>query len=187
MKKHTFLFIGFALCTSYASLFSQDAAVPKREFGLQISGLNFDGFTPFSGIYKKQLAENKYRRISGTFGNLQLEGQNSTHNFSLSAGLSIGVEKRKSVGEKTLLYAGPEFNMGLSFSKASRFDAFWSISPGITYVLGIQYDFKEHWAVNLEGGPGASLSIRKFFGNDVSYNFSSGFSSNVALGLMHKF
>lgn len=187
MKKHILLFIGFALCTSHATLFSQDTASAKQEFGLQMSGINFDGFTPFSGIYKKQLAENKYRRISGTFGRLQLAGRNSTHEFSFSGGLSIGVEKRKSVGKKTLLYAGPEFVMGLSFSKASRVDAFWSISPGIDYVLGIQYDFNEYWAINLEGGPGASVSISKFDVSDASYNFNTGFSSNVALGLMHKF
>ncbi len=181
------LLVGLAVCLSATSLFSQTDSAPKREFGIQISGVNFNGFTPFSGIFKKQLAENKYRRISGTFGNLQFEGVESNLNFQLSGGLSVGVEKRKSVGKKTQLYSATEFNMGLSFGKSSRNDPYWSISPGLSWVFGLQYDINEYWAVNFEGGPGASVSIRKFPGNGLNYSLGGSFSSNIAVAVMHKF
>jgi hypothetical protein len=187
MKKQTMLLVGLAMCLCHTSLFSQADAAPKREFGIQINGINFNGFTPFSGIYKKQLAENKYRRISGSFGNLQLDGVRSNVNFQFSAGLSVGVEKRKVVGKKSLVYTAPEFNIGMSFGKSSNFDPYWSISPGVSWVFGLQYDINEYWALNFEGGPGAFFSFRQFPGNSLNFSIGGSFSSNIGVAIMHKF
>jgi opacity protein-like surface antigen len=188
MKRQSLLIL--SLVVSYgltSSVFAQSDSTPKREFGIQISGINFNGFTSFNGIYKKQLSENKYRRLSASFGNIQFDGTEGNVNFSLNAGMSVGIEKRSSVGKKTTLYRAPEFSFGLSFSKSSRFDPNWSFTPGVSWIFGLQYDFNENWAINVEGGPGAYMSIRDFSGAQTSYSIGGSFSSNVALAIMHKF
>ncbi|MBK8562588.1 MAG: hypothetical protein IPN76_04395 [Saprospiraceae bacterium] len=188
MKRQSLLILSLAVsCCLTSSVLAQSDSSPNREFGIQLSGINFDGFTSFSGIYKKQLAENKYRRISATFGNIQFNGSDGNADFNLNGGLAIGVETRKPVGKKTTLYRSPEFSFGLSFGKSSNIDPYWSVSPGVAWIFGLQHDFNENWAINVEGGPGVYMSIRNFPGSDVTYSIGGNFSSNVALALMHKF
>ncbi len=185
---HSLLILSLVVsCGLTSSVFAQSDSAPKREFGIQLSGINFNGFTSFNGIYKKQLSENKYRRISASFGNIQFDGKEGNANFSLSAGMFVGIEKRSSVGKKTTLYRAPGLSFGLSFSKSSRIDPNWSFTPGVSWIFGLQHDFNENWAINVEGGPGAYMSFRGFSGAQTSYTIGGRFSSNVALAIMYKF
>jgi hypothetical protein len=188
MKLQSLLTLALVICIGLpSSLFSQADNPSAREFGIQLSGINFNGFTSFSGIYKKQVAESRYRRISATFGTIQLDGSESNTNFSLNAGLAVGIEKRNLVGKKTTLYRVTESSFGLSFGKSSNAEPYWSFSPGIAWIFGLQHDFNESWAINFEGGPGAYLSIRKFPVSPATFSVGGSFSSNVALAIMYKF
>jgi hypothetical protein len=159
----------------------------QYEIGLRFSGINFDGFNSFSAIYKKKLAEGKYRRISGTFGGLGFANEFNRSSFSFNFGLSIGRENRRLVGKKTIFYTGPVFSINTGLTKLEGFEPNWNLQPSMGGVLGVQYDFNENWAINLETIPSGSISVRQFSGTDVGINASVGFSSNVTLSLMHKF
>ena len=190
MKKHLFAFTCLAMVMvgiSATSLSAQNVDDHKYEVGLRVSGLNFDGFNAFSAIYKKKLAEGKFRRISGTFGGLGLSNDFNRFSFSFNAGVSVGREKRRPMGKKTTFYTGPVFSVNTGFTKLERVELNWNLQPGLGAVLGLQYDFNEYWAVNLETIPSGSISLRKFSGSDVGVSVNAGFSSNVVLSLMHKF
>lgn len=189
MKKHRFHFTCFAvcLCIQAVSLSAQNMDDHKYEVGLRLGGINFDGFNSFSAIYKKRLDNGKFRRISGTFGGINFGREFRRSSFSINAGLSIGNEKRRQVGKKTTYYTGPSFSMNAGLSKQEGFDANWNLAPGLGYILGIQYDFSEYWAVNLETIPGGAISLRQFTGSEVGVNVGVSFTSNVVLSLMHKF
>ncbi len=159
----------------------------QYEIGLRFSGINFDGFNSFSAIYKKKLVEGKYRRISGTFGGLGFANEFNRSSFSFNFGFSIGREKRRLVGKKTIFYTGPVFSINTGITKLESFEPNWNLQPSMGAVLGLQFDFNENWAINLETIPSCSISVRQFSGTDVGVSASVGFSSNVTLSLMHKF
>ncbi|MCC6727119.1 MAG: hypothetical protein IT258_21630 [Saprospiraceae bacterium] len=189
MKKHVLLLLGLSICLAHSvSISAQTDASPKRELGFRMSGIDFNGFNAFSGIYKKELAENKYRRISGSFGNLNFDKRRAFAGFNLSAGFSVGVEKRKVAGKKTTLYTAPEFDMGFSFGTSNTGNStYWSLSPGFSMIFGLQYAFNDDWALTIEGGPGGSISVRKFPNNPSTFTLNGYFNSNLALALMHRF
>lgn len=189
MKKHLFTFtcLAIIICIQATSLSAQNVDDHKYEVGLRISGINFDGFNSFSAIYKKKLDNGKFRRISGSFGGINLGNEFNRFSFSINAGFSIGNEKRRQMGKRTSYYTGPSFSLNAGLSKQESFEPNWNLAPSLGYILGIQYDFSEYWAVNLETIPSGSISLRQFSGSDVGVNVNASFSSNVVLSLMHKF
>ena len=189
MKKHLFAFkcLAIGLCIQAVSLSAQNVDDHKYEVGLRFSGINFDGFNSFSAIYKKKLDNGKFRRISGSFGGINFGSEFNRFNFSINAGFSIGNEKRKQMGKRTSYYTGPSFSLNAGLSKQESFEPNWNLAPSLGYILGIQYDFNEYWAVNLETIPSGSIYLRQFSGSDIGININAGFSSNVVLSLMHKF
>ncbi|MCF8247376.1 MAG: hypothetical protein K9J37_16920 [Saprospiraceae bacterium] len=189
MKKHLFAiaFLATTLVMHSTSLSAQPDDNHKYEVGLRFSGINFNGFNSFSAIFKKKLDSGRYRRIGGTFGGLGFANDFDRFSFSFNVGLSIGSEKRKQMGERTSFYSGPVFSLNSGISKTEGIDPNWNLQPGIGVVLGLQYDFNEYWAVNLETIPSGAIALRKFNGSDVAVNANFGFSSNVTLSLMHKF
>lgn len=189
MKKHLFslLCLAIALAIQTPTLLAQDADDHQYEIGLRVNGLNFDGFNAFSAIYKKKLDNGKFRRISGTFGGINFGQEFRRFNFSFNAGLSIGSEKRKQMGKRTMFYTGPVFSVSTSFNKVESFEPNWSLQPSLGAVLGVQYDFSEYWAINLETIPSGAITLRQFSGSDVGVSLNGGFTSNVVLSLMHKF
>jgi hypothetical protein len=190
MKKHLILLAVVAIASSmYAPILSAQATDGhQHEVGLNFYGLNFNGSNSFSAIYKKKLAEGKFRRISGTFGGINFQ-RSTDHQlyFNINAGLSIGREKRKAVGRKTMFYSGPEFSIGTSFSKSEKIKPTWNMMPSIGYILGIQHDFNEYWGINLEIVPGGGISVSKYSGQDIAFSVQGNFSSTAALGLIYKF
>lgn len=189
MKKHllTLACLVFTLVIFLPTISAQEVNDQQHELGLSFYGIDFNGFNPFSVIYKKKIADSKFRRISGTFGGFNFQNSNRLLFFSINAGVSVGIEKRKLLGRKTSFYRGPQFSVGTSFSKVEGFESTWGIFPRIGYILGLQHDFNDYWAVNLEVVPSGQLSLNRFSGQDVEFSSSGNFSSNAALSIVYKF
>lgn len=185
MKKHLFALICLTLVVVMQAdkLSAQAADSHQHEIGMGISGSSFNG----NVIYKWKKADNKFKRIQGSFGNFNLQNNSRLLFFSFNAGVAIGRENRKAVGAKTTFYRGPQFSTGLGFSKVEGFKPTWSISPRLGYIIGIQHDFNEYIAVNLEIVPSGGILLNKFSGQRLEFNINGGFNSNASLGLMYKF
>lgn len=164
-------------------LSAQKADGHRHEIGLGINGSSFNG----NVIYKWKKADDKFKRIQGSFGNFSLQNNSRLLYFSFNAGVAIGLENRKAVGAKTTFYRGPEFSTGLGFSKVESFKPYWGISPRLGYIIGIQHDFNEYIAVNLEIVPSGGILLNKFSGQSLTFNVNGSFSSNASLNLMYKF
>lgn len=177
-----FLALFFALFTT-VSLSAQETGA-KREIGLQFSSLDFDG-TTFSAFFKKQKKENVYRRIRLLYGNLLAGVANEDFAFDLSAGIAIGREKRKSLDEKLAFYQGPEFSLGLGLTSFSDDDLGFTVAPGFGWVVGIQHQFNDKWAINLETIPSVSVAARSDDAEGVL--FQAELSNHVSLGLVRRF
>ena len=176
------------------SLSAQSKSMPKREIGLRFNSLNIVGGDAFSAFYKKEIGENKYRRYRFGFGNIGFsqttnEGENRS-NFSLGASIAVGTERRKQLSNKTMFYRGWEWNAGTNFSARNQenFDYGYHFNVGLGYVLGLQHDINQHFAVNMEAIPGVGLS-NTYNRSTRSNTFNAGASvgSTVALSLVYKF
>lgn len=170
------------ICQSAAA---QKTSAPK-EVGLQFSGINFGGSNDFNLLLKKQLKEHVYRRLRFFYGNLSTASQNDETRFSFSTGISIGKEKRKSMGEKLQFFQGPEFAPSVDFLLENE-SVYLGANFRFGWVLGLQHDFNEHWAVNIEMVPGARLSFNSFDDDSISAIFNASLNNTVSLAVMRKF
>ncbi len=134
----------------------------NREIGLRSSVDN-----PLSAgfIYKKQLAENHYRRYRLGFANATINVQSPYPSNRFSLGTAIGTEFRKSLDDRLQFIHGPEISLSLSIASAREFNSttpenYTLFSPqlGFGYVLGVQYNFSSKWYVSLEAIPSISVS-----------------------------
>jgi hypothetical protein len=182
MKKSTLL-----AALAFLVIFGLSAQTqPARfEIGLQFNGLNFSG-TQFASVVKIQKSENVYRRIRFVFGQINALINRGSDRFIFDATISFGKEKRKYVRKKTMLYHGLNYHLGIDFTTVNELKPFVRIQPGLGYILGIQHDFNEYFAINLEIIPDAyaSFSTQSGFHN---FNAGAGFSSAPNLGLMYRF
>ncbi len=175
------IYLGLLLfcVVSAASLSAQETA-RTRELGLRLTGTDDFGF-----IYKKRLTDDRFRRyrfFSGQLGFTSIDGRNVGN---LNVGAAIGKEQRTQVADRLDFIRG--FEPFLSLSVQSTVDVFLaSITPGIGYVLGFQYNFAERFYLSIESIPSVSLT----YGNgDVQLvSFNAGFNSNaVALTGAYRF
>jgi hypothetical protein len=181
MRKH---FILSCLCVVLATAVTAQSTSVPREVGIQLSGINFDGFTPFSAFYKKQKSENVFRRYRFVVGNLGLESTEDDAVFVFNAGFAIGREKRRALDRKLIGYRGPEFSFNLG--AGSFGEGFVSIDAGLGYVLGLQHNFNEFWAINIETIPSAGINLR-FSEENGSGGLNVGLSNQVSLGVLRRF
>lgn len=174
------------LCLFGTGLQAQTA--PRQELGLQFSGINFDGSNQFNAIYKRQKKDNTYRRIRLAFGNLSVAADDNDNTvFNFSAGLAIGRERRKDLGRGTTFFRGLEYRANAAVAARNTNEDAFNLGAGIGYVLGLQHDFNDHWAVNVETIPGLSANFTDFGGNNFAASVSAGFSNAVSLAVMYKF
>ncbi|MEY3240327.1 MAG: hypothetical protein RIR11_1765 [Bacteroidota bacterium] len=175
------------------SLSAQISSTPKREVGLRFNSLNLGSGDGFSAFYKKEIGENKYRRYRFGFGNIGFsqttnEGENRS-NFSLGASIAVGTERRKQLSNKTIFYRGWEWNAGTNFSLRNQenFDYGHHFNVGLGYVLGLQHDINQHFAVNIEAIPGVGLSNTYNRSTRTnSFNVGASVGSTVALSVVYK-
>lgn len=188
MRINTILTLAVVLSAAVCSNLQAQTEGKKREVGIQFTNLNFDGFTTFSVLYRKQKSENVYRRIRATFGSIYLQSANDNNTLGFNAGMSIGREKRRALDGKLEFYRGPEFSVGLGLTTGDVQDSRAGISLGFGYVLGLQHSFNERWAVNVETIPaiGVNLNVGE---NSVNDRLGAGVNANstVSLGVIRKF
>ena len=177
----------FTLTTLSFSLLHAQSAGKKREVGIQLDGINFAGFNNFSGFYKKQLSENKYRRIRFFSGNLftGIVGEDDFR-FNFAVGAAIGREKRRALDTRLEFFSGPEFFFNLGFQSLADNNSF-SLFPGVGYVLGLQHSFNERWAINIETIPSVGVGVVLLPGDNDQLNLNANITNSVALGVVRKF
>ncbi len=179
------IFIAIATL-SFSSLQAQSAG-KKREVGIQLDGIDFGGFNNFSGFYKKQLSENKYRRIRFFSGNLFTSfGEDEDFRVNFAVGAAIGREKRRALDTRLEFFSGPEFSFGLGFQSIGDNSSF-SLSPSFGYVLGLQHSFNERWAINIETIPSIGVGVVLLPGDNDLVTLNARASNSVALGVVRKF
>lgn len=171
-------------CIHFSSLHAQDA--PKREVGIQLSGLDFNGNNSFSGFYKKQTGENKYRRLQFFAGRITTAFSEESSQANVFLAVAIGREKRKALDARLEFYRGPQFSLNTSFQHVSERSSV-AVLAGIGYVLGLQHSFNERWAIQIETIP--NVSVGASFAEDVSTVglVQADVSNSVALGVVRKF
>ncbi len=153
----------------------------KKEIGIRMNGLS-----DFDFIFKKQKAENKYRRMRLISANFSIpDFEDFTSSFGL--GVTYGKEKRKPLNDNLSLINGWEL-IGRFGVNMSEEDLSFTFTPGIGYVLGFQYEINNKFIVNLETIPTLTTTIN-YAADELSIsNLKFGFNSNnIALGIMYKF
>ncbi|HOY05566.1 MAG TPA: hypothetical protein PLO67_09190 [Saprospiraceae bacterium] len=171
-------------CLCLSSLHAQDA--PKREVGIQLYGLNFNGNNSFSAFYKKQLSANKYRRINFFTGRANTNVSDEEVQANVNIAAAIGFEKRKSLDEKLEFYRGPEFSINTGFLQINN-QTVLAIAGGFGYVLGLQHSFNSRWAIQVETIPAISLGLTFVDRSYDSRQLDANISNSVALGVARKF
>lgn len=156
--KHKLVFT-LLLAGSMAVASAQTASSPNRELGIRFQGINLGGPNEFSLVYKKQKAENRYRRWRATFANLSLtvvDDDNTNIGFNL--GFLTGMEKRRPLADKFTFNHGWEYgpNLGLQTDGESTY---LQIGGSVGYVLGVQYQPDNRFFLNLETIPGFGFSL----------------------------
>ncbi|PRY28600.1 hypothetical protein CLV58_12815 [Spirosoma oryzae] len=155
-----FYLLPLLLIATYGTVHAQTPM--KREIGLRSSLGN-----PLNAgfIYKKQLAENRYRRYRLGFVDATVNIKSPATLSQYTAGAAIGTEFRKDLDDRLQFIHGPEVNASLSViavGNANTIDQYTLVTPriGIGYVLGVQYNFNSRWYVNLETIPGLAVEAQ---------------------------
>jgi hypothetical protein len=167
MRVSLLFFIIFIL-----SIISLDSLAQNHEVGLKLKG-----FSDFDFIYKKQKSEHLYKRINVGFGNLALGGISGNSIFILEAGLGIGNERRKEIADKLDFIRGWQYLLSGSISNGSLqmnnggfninvTGGAVAITPGMGYLLGLNYRMNERFSFGLEFIP--SLNASFVFGGSSS-------------------
>lgn len=170
------------------TLFSQqtsESTITNHEIGLR-----FSGFDDFNLMYKKGLAENKYRRHRFLNARFQFGGTGNKE-FAASIGYAIGTEKRKNITKDLHFIHGPEIAFSLSYRDSpTDFLRFRSINmvPSIGYILGFLLEISDSFYISAEVIPALSSSILLRNSGSNSYNLDLGGSTNgTGLNLMYRF
>lgn len=179
--KHKLLFT-LLLAGSTAVVSAQTASSPNRELGVRFQGINLGGSNEFSLVYKKQKAENRYRRWRATFANLSLAvADEDNTNIGLGVGFQTGIEKRKPLADKFTFNHGWEYGPNLVLLTDGE-STYLQIGGNIGYVLGVQYQPNNRFFLNLETIPGLGFSLASEE-DETLFASNLGFQSVAALTL----
>ena len=184
-------FLSLSALFLIATLPITQAQTSQREIGLR-----FTDWDQFGLLYKKQIAENTYRRYRVALARFNYDNYETAEQFGMWLGFSIGKEKRKALNERLQWIHGWEPGLSLDINlETQKNDGYTlqssllSIHPYIGYVLGLQYRLNDHFLLGLENIP--SLNAHVTFSNDESrrgFGLSGNFSfSNVALFVIYRF
>lgn len=182
MKRHLFSLL---LCLIGATGFAQTNE-KSREVGLQFSNLDLGGNNSFSAFYKKQIKENTYRRFRATAGSAGfITSDGDIDQFSIGLSLAAGREKRKQLDRKLSFYRGFEIQGSTNYQTINGTD-FIGLGLRGGLVFGLQHQFNEFWAINLETIPGLGVNLNGTDGNWRS-SVNAGFSNQVSIGILRRF
>ncbi|MDX2280572.1 MAG: hypothetical protein NW218_13370 [Saprospiraceae bacterium] len=194
LNRHTrFLLFCFLLVVLQAPAFAQQTNA-RKEIGLGFTGLNFNSSNSFAAFYKKEIKENVYRRLSFLVGNINLlNTSNDLTRFDASVGFGIGREKRKALDEKLWFYSGPQWTLNaliVAAKETQRTSNTYNLSTGIGYILGLQHNFNDRWAINLETIPSLSVSYQwdnRSGSESESFSANAFLSNTVRVGIVRRF
>ena len=196
MFTHTFkitfclIFFTFLISGIHAQEF-----VGHKEVGLGFTSLNLTGSSSFSAFYKKERKMNEFFRLNFFTGNLDaLFRKGNQNRVSTLLGIGFGKEKRRQFDEKLWYYFGPQCSTTIQtgFSSIPSDNEFLNVILGLGYVFGLQHQFNNFWAMNIEIQPGIYGTLNSTFvkkGPD-SYSFSTGinnFNNSVRLNILRRF
>ncbi len=162
-------------------------AFSAREVGLQFNGINLSSDNSFSFFYKKAVSVNRFCRMRATFSTLDISHFEGRTEAVADGGFSYGIEKRTGIGDKLNFYRGWELGVNAGFASENQGIFRWIAGVSIGYVIGLQHEFNERWALNLETVPRLAATVRKKDGESAFINLSAGFSSLASLGIVRKF
>ena len=173
------LVLSFSLTTHLAQAQSNSI---EREVGLRLSGFN-----NFGAVYKKKLADNKYRRITAGAARVNffhLGNDSSVLDFGFA--FSIGKEKRKPISEQLQWIRGTQFlsNLGLT----AQSDLIFNLDLGVGFLMGLQYDFEQPFLISLEIVPAVIAYMAGQVDGAGVIGIRGQFDMNsVALTVAHRF
>lgn len=161
------------------------------EIGLRANSLS--GLKELNSfIFKTGKEENKFTRYRFAIANLYLFSQKKYASGSMTIQFAFGTEKRVGIGNKLYFIHGlePMFSFEFGYVHSNNLDDSYSlsVSPGLGYVLGFQYDILERLYLSIETIPYLSTTFRT--GNFVDDYFSLNAkmnTSDIALSLVYKF
>ena len=193
MKLKCFIFALFLSLGFFSQQATAQDASPRREVGIQVNAINFNGNNAFSAFFKKEVKENVYRRFRVFYGNFGADFILNSATYNGSAGIAIGTEKRKALDSKLVFYQGPELSasfgithVNLSSMNTTDFSRY-TANARLGWVVGLQHSFNERWAINLETIPGIGFGLSGETNSDPDFQTNIGFNSNVSIGFVRKF
>ncbi len=189
MQSKIFPFLLAALCaTSFSHLHAQATDGKKRELGIGLGGLNFDGSTAFNAFYKEEVKENVYRRIEFFVSELRFQNIDGRNATNVNVGFSTGREKRKTLDRKLQFLSGPVFSINGGYAAGDLVESRVNVNLGAGLALGLQHSFNDLWAINLQTVPSLYLAYSAGeFSRDVYFSIGFYVSSRVSLGIVRKF
>lgn len=155
MKK--IIIISILITVSFSTVIAQNKSETKnKELGLGLFPLTKHGQVNL--FYKKQLRENKYKRLKVETENLFYFNIDEDGGRVHIGGISFGREKRKLLYENLSFIRGWEFTNNFN---ATIDDSQFKIaySPCLGLPLGFQYVIREKFALNIETTPRFNSSV----------------------------
>lgn len=155
----------------------------QNDFNNRALGIRYAVPSSFGLIYKKQVKENKYIRLTaGRFSSNVTRlsspiGGNNFTNFrtSVAVGGALGFENRQIITDKFSLISGFTLIANGSYLYTEQdsisFHSF-AFQPGIGYLIGGQYYINDHLHIDIEMTPMAffNISVNGRNGTLTSFN-----------------
>lgn len=162
------------------STFAQDSTkvFSKYELGLSLANLN-----DFGLMYKKHRKNNSFFRLSLASMNYSVINRSDDYIHNFSSSITIGREKRKEIHDNLYLVRGWDFLGGISSTAGVH-----NFGIGVGYVLGLQYNLNQKFALGLEATPSISGNIFVRDNDIILSALGLGFNTNsVRLLMLYKF
>lgn len=150
------------LCVLPVLLFAQ------IEFGLLTSDLH-----SFQGVYKKMIKDQYHFRLRAGIVEANINKLQTTVNTSASLFFAFGWEKRVAIGEKLLLYTGPEPRLSMSHARNNDLLSA-SLSFGLGYIIGLKHSLNSRISLNVEFVP--NIHVNWNWVNRELKNYHLGFA-----------
>lgn len=193
MKLFNLLLLFSLLTISYSS-FSQS------DFNNKALGIRYAAPSSFGLIYKSQLKEDKYLRLTaGRFSSnvsrftAPIGGGTNSNQFrtSVSVGGAIGMENRRTITDKFSIISGFTFIANGAYQYTEQdtisFHSF-AFQPGVGYLIGGQYFINDNIHIDLEMIPMASIDIHNSGGNGTVTSFNTSLNMyGIFLNLCYQF
>jgi hypothetical protein len=206
MKKIYLLLPCLMIFILSTSLFSQS------EFNQRALGVRYVAPNSFGMIYKKQLQEDKYWRLTagrfssttsnnrflvstisgGTIiGGIIINNNNNAFVTSANIGGALGIENRRAVSDKFNIISGFTFiaNGSYIYTEQDTFSLHSaSFAPGIGYLIGGQYFINDNLHIDVEMIPMATVSVVAANGTASILGFNAGFNMyGIYINLCYQF